>query len=237
MTRNFARVAIFFPATIGGALVARSIVRRTRHFDLRGRNAVVTGGARGLGLSIARSLAHRGASVAICSRDEAQLRDAQIELSQIGTNVLAIGCDVTNAGDVDRFLDQVRSGLGPIHVLINNAGTITVGPMEAMKTADYQRSMNTHYWAPLQFIFNVLPEMRRRRQEVGGLLLPVVLKPCLWKVVCEAIQAVPRSGGKLKPIEDWDDPARGFACAHEEIAAEIERHFQIPIRSFDWSAR
>jgi hypothetical protein len=82
-----------------------------------------------------------------------------------------------------------------------------------------------------------LPEMRRRRQEVGGLLLPVVLKPCLWKVVCEAIQAVPRSGGKLKPIEEWDDPARGFACAHEEIAAEIERHFQIPIRSFDWSAR
>jgi hypothetical protein len=66
-----------------------------------------------------------------------------------------------------------------------------------------------------------LPEMRRRRREVGGLLLPVVLKPCLWKIVCEAVQAVPRDRGKLRPIEEWDTQSHGAATL-DRVAEQLD---------------
>jgi TIR domain len=82
-----------------------------------------------------------------------------------------------------------------------------------------------------------LPAMRKRWQAVGGLLLPLVLKQCLWRVVCGAVQALPIESGKLKPIAEWDNPSRGFDHAHVAIASAIERHFNLPVQSFDWKAR
>jgi short-subunit dehydrogenase len=56
----------------------------------------------------------------------------------------------------------VKRRYGPIDVLVNNAGTITVGPMEVMTLADYEQAMNLHFWAPLHMMLAVLPEMRQR---------------------------------------------------------------------------
>ena len=82
-----------------------------------------------------------------------------------------------------------------------------------------------------------LPAMKDRVQKIGALLLPVVLSRCLWKNVCDAIQAVPKDKGQLKPIGDWEAPTHGFVQAHEEIADAIARHFGVPMQSFDWSAK
>jgi len=144
---------------------------------------VITGGSRGLGLVIGRELVSRGANVAICARDADELARARNDLTARGGNVLAMTCDVTDRADVASFVSAVRAALGPIDVIINNAGVIDVGPMEHMTTEDYERAMATHFWGPLNLTLAVLPEMRERGEgrivnitSIGGkLALPHLL--------------------------------------------------------------
>jgi NAD(P)-dependent dehydrogenase (short-subunit alcohol dehydrogenase family) len=150
-------------AFLGAAALIRAAARSRRQFDLRGKVALVTGGSRGLGLVLARELVRVGGRVAICARDEAELARAQADLEQSGIDVLALICDVTERDQVDEMLAQVREALGPVDVLINNAGTIQVGPMEEMTLEDYEQALKVHFWGPLYTTFGVLPEMRRRR--------------------------------------------------------------------------
>jgi NAD(P)-dependent dehydrogenase (short-subunit alcohol dehydrogenase family) len=149
-------------ALIGFAAATRSVIRHRRRFELRGKVALVTGGARGLGLALARELGRVGARVAICARDEAELVRASDELLGAGIEVLALTCDVTDHDQVEGMLAQVREHLGPVDVLINNAGTIQVGPMEEMATADYDHALRVHFWGPLFTSLGVVPDMRRR---------------------------------------------------------------------------
>ena len=148
---------------LAGAVIARSVMRRRRKIDLRDRVAVVTGGSRGLGLVLARELVRKGARVAICARDAAELERARVELSCLGGTVLAAVCDVTERDDVMRFITEVRDELGPIDVLINNAGIIQVGPLELTTCDDFERALRTHLWGPLYAMHAVLPDMRARR--------------------------------------------------------------------------
>jgi short-subunit dehydrogenase len=148
---------------LSGVVLARAAVRRRRKLDLRDRVAVVTGGSRGLGLVLARELVRRGARVAVCARDAAELERARVELTVLGGSVHASPCDVTDRDDVFRFLTEVRDELGPIDVLINNAGIIQVGPLELMTLDDYERALRTHLWGPLYAMHAVLPDMRARR--------------------------------------------------------------------------
>jgi len=155
------RVAV---VALGAGVVAwRATRRRQRRWDLRGRVVLVTGGSRGLGLAIAHELVQAGARVAICARDEDTLARARAALSDGGHSVLALTCDVSQPGEVDRMVDRVTTALGPIDALINNAGTIAVGPIETMEPGDFRAAMDTNFWGPLHAILAVLPGMRRRR--------------------------------------------------------------------------
>jgi NAD(P)-dependent dehydrogenase (short-subunit alcohol dehydrogenase family) len=86
-------------------------------FRLDGRVAVVTGGSQGLGFAFARALADAGARVAVGARDAAKLADAADRLG-----ALAVPLDVTDPASVEALADRVESELGPIDVLVNNAG-------------------------------------------------------------------------------------------------------------------
>jgi short-subunit dehydrogenase len=130
--------------------------------SLRGRVVLITGGSRGLGLVLARELIKEGASIAICARDRSELERAFNELASRGGDILAVPCDVTDGTKVERLIATVEEHFGRIDVLINNAGMISVGPQEAMSLADYEASMQVHYWAALYAILGVLPGMRRR---------------------------------------------------------------------------
>jgi NAD(P)-dependent dehydrogenase (short-subunit alcohol dehydrogenase family) len=152
----------------GGAILAamvslRAANRKRRWLDLRDKVALVTGGSRGLGLVLARELVAEGAKVAICARDESELSRARSELQGATDDVLALPCDLTQRDQVDAMLARVRERLGLVDVLINNAGTIQVGPMDEMTTADYEEALRVHFWAPLFTTLGVLPDMRRRR--------------------------------------------------------------------------
>jgi NAD(P)-dependent dehydrogenase (short-subunit alcohol dehydrogenase family) len=156
--RPFARLAL------GGAalLLGRALIRHRRKWDLQGRTVLVTGGSRGLGFLVARELLREGAGVAICARDADTLARAQQQLREDGGPVLAIPCDVTVREDMERVVARVIEELGPIHALVNNAGTITVGPLDSMRLADFHDAMDTNLWGALNAILAVVPDMQRR---------------------------------------------------------------------------
>lgn len=158
-TRTILQIA----AGVGSLLAARGLLRQRRRIDLRDKVVIVTGGSRGLGLVLARQLVMRGARVAICARHADELERARLDLRDKGGDVYASVCDVTDRDDIQRFVAEVQDEVGPVDVLINNAGVIQVGPMELMNTDDYEQAMRTHLWGPLHATLAVLPEMRDRR--------------------------------------------------------------------------
>jgi len=155
---------LYAAAGLGAALGVRALVRQLVAWDLKDKVAIVTGGSRGLGLVIARQLARQGARVAICARDAGEVERGRQDIEQYGRHVFGAVCDITDRNQVERFVGQVRMLLGPVDILINNAGVIQVGPMEHMTLADYEEAMQSHFWAPLYNILAVLPDMRRRKQ-------------------------------------------------------------------------
>jgi NAD(P)-dependent dehydrogenase (short-subunit alcohol dehydrogenase family) len=145
-----------------GLAAAYALTRRPARYDLRDRTALITGGSRGLGLVLARELAKAGARVAICGRDAATLDRARGDLEGRGARVVAVPCDVSVRREVDALVDHVRDRLGPVDVLINNAGTISVGPLETMTVEDFEQAMAINFWGPLHATLAVVPEMRQR---------------------------------------------------------------------------
>jgi short-subunit dehydrogenase len=146
------------------AAALTAIKTKRRQYSLAGKNVVITGGSRGLGLVLARECLRRGAGVAVLARDKFELSRAHDDLTRRRNRVLAVPCDVTDQKQVNRAIEHVNEKLGPIHVLINNAGLIQVGPLDSMVAEDYRDSLAVHFWAPLYCSLAVLPEMRRRRE-------------------------------------------------------------------------
>jgi NAD(P)-dependent dehydrogenase (short-subunit alcohol dehydrogenase family) len=158
------RTALITAGGFGLFLVTRAVVRWWREYDLRDKTVLITGGSRGLGLVMARQLLHQGARVAICARDATELERARSALDQRDGQVLTAPCDVTDQGQVHAMVQAVQRHFGRIDVLINNAGTIQVGPVELMTLEDYAEAMRVHFWGPLYTTLAVLPAMRQRRE-------------------------------------------------------------------------
>ncbi|MBV9266916.1 MAG: SDR family NAD(P)-dependent oxidoreductase, partial [Acidobacteriaceae bacterium] len=92
--------------------------------SLDGKKAIVTGGSKGIGLEVARSLVSHGAQVLICGREEAALERARASLngSANGKSVVSIAADVSDSQQVERMFQFADSHLGGLDILINNAG-------------------------------------------------------------------------------------------------------------------
>jgi NAD(P)-dependent dehydrogenase (short-subunit alcohol dehydrogenase family) len=147
-------------AGIGAALGMRALLRSRMSFTEK--TVLITGGSRGLGLILARCFLKEGARVVICGRDEETLERARRELNQQGGEVLTLACDVRDPVQVEAMVAEVLEQFGPVDVLVNNAGVIQTGPLEAMTLEDFQEAVDTHLWAPLYTTLAVLPTMKRR---------------------------------------------------------------------------
>jgi len=150
-------------AGIGLVFAARRVQAQRRKIDFRGKTIVITGGSRGLGLVLARQFAQEGASVAICARDTEELDAAIDDLRQYGTPVFAHACDLTDRNQVETFIMAAEEALGPVDVLVNNAGTIIVSPFEHTTEEDFRMAMDINFWAGFYTTEAVLPGMRQRR--------------------------------------------------------------------------
>jgi short-subunit dehydrogenase len=91
-------------------------------FDLQGATAIVTGGSRGIGPHIAHALVSQGARVALVARSEPELRENARRLAEGGAEVIAIPADITSARQRRELIETVERRLGPVDVLVNNAG-------------------------------------------------------------------------------------------------------------------
>jgi NAD(P)-dependent dehydrogenase (short-subunit alcohol dehydrogenase family) len=95
--------------------------------DLSGKVALVTGAASGIGLGIARACADNGMKVALCDIDEPVLEQSAAALAEAGADVLALTLDVTDREGWARAAEEVPAAMGPVQLLVNNAGVSTAG--------------------------------------------------------------------------------------------------------------
>ncbi|MFM0285823.1 SDR family NAD(P)-dependent oxidoreductase [Paraburkholderia megapolitana] len=91
-------------------------------FSMRGKVSIVTGGNRGIGRAIAQGLAEAGSAIAIAARDEEQSAIAIGELQKLGVEAISVKADVSNREELEAMVNTVTRTLGPIDVLVNNAG-------------------------------------------------------------------------------------------------------------------
>ncbi|SEU14942.1 SDR family NAD(P)-dependent oxidoreductase [Stigmatella erecta] len=152
----------FAAAGLGTVLGLRALLRRSTSFQ--NKTVLITGGSRGLGFVLARRFLREGARVAICGREEATLARARVELDALGGQAMTLTCDVTDPVQVEAMVAEVQETLGPVDVLVNNAGIIQAGPIESMTLEDFQEAFNIHLWAPLYTTLAVLPGMKKRQQ-------------------------------------------------------------------------
>lgn len=146
---------------MGLGIATVALVRRKRNTTaLANRRVLITGGSRGLGLALAREFLRRGCRVAICARDAEELSAAR---HQLGASVHTVVCDVADRAQVRRLTDEVTELLGGIDVLVANAGTMDVGPIEAMREETFRHAFDVMFWGVLYPTMAVLPQMCARR--------------------------------------------------------------------------
>ncbi|RJQ50572.1 MAG: SDR family oxidoreductase [Desulfobacteraceae bacterium] len=132
-------------------------------FDLTGRVAAVTGATKGLGLKMAETLSLAGAQVAVCSRDDAEARKISEELSRkSGRKCLGLAADVSRKADIDHFFDQISANLGPVDILIANAGITVRKEFTDFSEEEFDETININLKGAFQCAQAVLPGMRGR---------------------------------------------------------------------------
>jgi 3-oxoacyl-[acyl-carrier protein] reductase len=130
---------------------------------IEGQVALVTGASRGIGYAIAEKVGSMGARVAICARDAAALEKAASRLRAAGTEVLSIAADVTKTADIDRLHREVVRRLGPIEILVNNAGIGKFGAFQKTSEADWDATLDTNLKSVFLLSRAVANDMIERR--------------------------------------------------------------------------
>jgi NAD(P)-dependent dehydrogenase (short-subunit alcohol dehydrogenase family) len=185
---------------IGSALAAGALVvaagwraAHRRRWTLTGRRVVITGGARGLGLALARRFGAEGARVILLARTEGALLRARQDLASRRIDARIYKCDITDRAAVRGTIERIARDAGRIDVLVNNAGIIQMMPFEHARDADFAASLETHFWGPLQMIRAALPHMPHDGRIVnissigGRVAVPHLLPYCVGKFALAAL--------------------------------------------------
>ncbi|MCL6250069.1 SDR family oxidoreductase [Altererythrobacter sp. KTW20L] len=132
---------------------------------LAGQVALVTGAGRGFGRAIAEKLASEGASVALVSRSTGQLQEVAEAIGAAGGSAFPVVCDVTDPASIAGAVDQVEKLLGPVDLLVSNAGVPgPFGPLWEVDPAEWWRAQEVHIRAPFLLMHRLLPGMVARRR-------------------------------------------------------------------------
>jgi short-subunit dehydrogenase len=129
--------------------------------QLRGRVAVVTGAAGGIGRAISRALAQRGCELALVDKDAAGLRGAQSDIEQAGGKASVHVTDVADRVQMERLPESILQSHPAIHLLINNAGVSLAGPLEQVSLDDFAWIVGINFWGVVYGCKLFLPHLRR----------------------------------------------------------------------------
>ncbi|NKC13816.1 MAG: SDR family NAD(P)-dependent oxidoreductase [Gammaproteobacteria bacterium] len=151
--------------------------------SIAGKVAFITGASRGIGRACAAVLAKRGAAVVLAARDRAACERAAAVIAGNGGRALAVRCDVADRASVDAAVNAVEARLGPVDILINNAGVVEpIAALASVAPAQFERTFSINVTGPLNLMQALLPQMKKRG---GGTVINV------------------SSGAAQRPLEGW----------------------------------
>ena len=194
-------------------------------FDLRGRVALVTGASQGLGRRFARVLAGHGAAVGLAARQADKLEDLR-EAIAAGGRAASVALDVTDTAAIERALDQIENALGPVGILVNNAGVaVSKGVLEQTE-ADWDRVVGTN----LKGAFFTAQAVARRMVARGGGAIVNIASVLALDVVGHLAPYAAAKGGlwqltRSMALELARHGVRVNALAPGYIETEINRDF------------
>jgi short-subunit dehydrogenase len=150
------------------AAAAYGCVRRLGTRRLRGKAVLITGASRGLGLALAEEFGKRGAKLVLTARNPWELERAKqslVERGLVGSadDVLVVPADLRQAGEAQHVVEQATERFGRVDVLVNNAGVITVGPVENQTVEDFHDVMESNFFTGVHCALAVVPQMLQRR--------------------------------------------------------------------------
>ncbi len=132
-------------------------------FRLDGKVALITGGSKGLGLTMATALAEAGADVALSGRTLATCEESAAKIAATtGRRAKGFAADVTASADIERLVQSIDSSLGPIDILINNAGVNIRGTVDQLAESDWDAVIDTNLKGPFLVAKAVGPGMVKR---------------------------------------------------------------------------
>ncbi len=164
--RNLGIAAAALAATYGLSTLYRNSGSPANAF--RGKVVLITGGSRGFGLALAEEFGRAGAKLVLTARDPYELERARNLLVERGViaepnDALIIPCDIREEPQVQAMIERAVQHFGPIDVLVNNAGIITVGPVEDQSLASFEDAMRSNFYGMLHCTLAVLPQMLERQ--------------------------------------------------------------------------
>jgi NAD(P)-dependent dehydrogenase (short-subunit alcohol dehydrogenase family) len=136
---------------------------RTQQEPLAAKVALVTGASRGVGLAVAKSLAAMGAKIAVCARDPERLDVAAADLERRGASVVALPADISRPAEIAPLVEKTERSLGPIEILVNNAGIGIFGPVQDASEAHWDSVLDTNLKSVFLLSRAVAPGMISRR--------------------------------------------------------------------------
>lgn len=210
--------------------------------------ACVAAASAGLGFAVARRLAAEGARVALCSRDESRVQDAAARIArETGAQTTAVACDLASPDGPARFVEEARGALGPVELLVCNAGGPAAGTFDELDDAAWERAFQLTLMSAVRLIRAALPDMRDRRfgrilaitsisarEPVDGLLLSNAFRAAVTGLVKTLSREVGCEGVTVNAImpgytatERLQELARGIAAReHIEPTQVYERWAQ-----------
>jgi 3-oxoacyl-[acyl-carrier protein] reductase len=132
--------------------------------DLPGKIALVTGGSRGIGRQIALALAAQGADIALnFLKSEKEAEQAALSIRGLGSRCILVRADVSNNGAVLEMMKEIRAALGPVQILVNNAGASRPRAVQDLSESDFDDMIRTNLKSAFLVTQAALPDMRARR--------------------------------------------------------------------------
>lgn len=165
--RTSSAICVGAGLAITGALVLANTARGKRSKHLQGKVVLITGSSRGLGLAMAEEFGRQGAKLILTARDPEELDRARALLLKKGAvksaaDLLVIPSDLRSLSEAERLVALGTEHLGRIDVLVNNAGVITVGPIENQTAEDFHNVMDANFFTGVHCALSVLPQMLAR---------------------------------------------------------------------------
>jgi 3-oxoacyl-[acyl-carrier protein] reductase len=131
--------------------------------SLAGKNAIITGAGKGIGRALAIALAQEGVNIGLMARTDADLQNVAAELKQFGVRTATAAVNVADIDAVNAAVSQLKSDLGAIDILINNAGISSFGSFMELDPSRWEEIVKVNLFGPYYVTRAVLPEMIERK--------------------------------------------------------------------------